>query len=99
MGLLDQMLVEGDDSLIYEELVKKHGYTGQLLGGINVDLGDMFDYDGPMLWTTYLIHDASVKPEQIMASPVPSAKRCWSPAQPQACPPPSPLRFPQSCWR
>ena len=68
MGLLDQILIEGDDSLLYEDLVKKHGYTGKLSGGINADLGDMFDYDGPMLWTTYLIHDSSVKPEQIMAS-------------------------------
>jgi zinc protease len=68
MGLLDQMLIEGDDSLLYEELVKKHGYTGRISGGINTDLGDMFDYNGPMLWTTYLIHDASVKPDQIMGS-------------------------------
>jgi zinc protease len=68
MGLLDQMLVQGDDSLLYEELVKKHGYTGSISGGINVDLGDMFDYDGPMLWTTYLIHDSSVSADQIMAS-------------------------------
>jgi zinc protease len=46
MGLLDQMLIQGDDSLLYQELVKKRGYTGQISGGINVDLGDMFDYDG-----------------------------------------------------
>ena len=29
MGLLDQMLVQGDDSLLYQELVKKRGYTGE----------------------------------------------------------------------
>jgi predicted Zn-dependent peptidase len=68
MGLLDQMLTQGDDSLLYEELVKKHGYTGSISGGINVDLGDMFDYNGPMLWTTYLIHDANVSADQIMSS-------------------------------
>ena len=68
MGLLDQMLTQGDDSLLHEELVKKRGYTGHISGGINVDLGDMFDYDGPMLWTTYLIHDPNVTPDQIMAS-------------------------------
>ncbi|MGA3213815.1 MAG: pitrilysin family protein, partial [Terriglobales bacterium] len=68
MGLLDQMLAQGDDSQFYQELVQKKGYTGQVSGGINVDLGDMFDYDGPMLWTTYLTHDSSVKSEQIMAS-------------------------------
>jgi zinc protease len=68
MGLIDQMLTNGDDSLFYEELVKKHGYAGQISGGINVDLGDMFDYDGPMLWTTYLIHDPSATADQIMSS-------------------------------
>jgi predicted Zn-dependent peptidase len=28
----------------------------------------MFDYDGPMLWTTSLFHDATVQPEQILAA-------------------------------
>jgi predicted Zn-dependent peptidase len=37
-------------------------------GGINSDLGDMFDYDGPMLWTVSLFHDAGVKPEQILSA-------------------------------
>ena len=68
MGLLDQILAQGDDSLLYEELVKKRGYAGSISGGINVDLGDMFDYNGPMLWTTYLIHDSSVTADQIMSS-------------------------------
>lgn len=68
MGLLDQMLIKGDDSLLYEELVKKRGFTGTISGGINVDLGDMFDYYGPMLWTTYLIHDPTVKADRILAS-------------------------------
>jgi len=68
MGLLDQMLVQGDDSLLNEELVKKHGYAGSISGGINAELGDMFDYDGPMLWSASLIHDASVSADQIMSS-------------------------------
>ena len=68
MGLLDQMLIQGDDSLLYQELVKKRGFSGNLSGGINVDLGDMFDYSGPMLWTAYLIHDAGVKPDQILSA-------------------------------
>jgi zinc protease len=67
MGLLDQMLVQGDDSLLYQELVKKHGFTGDVSGGIN-ELGGMFDYDGPMLWTVSLFHDAGVKPEQILSA-------------------------------
>ena len=68
MGLLDQMLVQGDDSLLYQELVKKRGFAGNISGGINVDLGDMFDYSGPMLWTTYLVHDPGVNPGQILSA-------------------------------
>ncbi len=68
MGLLDQMLIQGDDSLLYQELVKKRGFAGEISGGINGDLGDMFDYSGPMLWTASLIHDASAKPEQILSA-------------------------------
>jgi predicted Zn-dependent peptidase len=67
MGLLDQMLVQGDDSLLYQELVKKHGFTGEVSGAIN-ELGNMFDYDGPMLWTASLFHDATVQPEQILSA-------------------------------
>jgi zinc protease len=67
MGLLDQILIEGDDSLLYEELVKKRGFTGSVDGGIN-ELGNMFNYNGPMLFTTSLIHDANVKPQQILAA-------------------------------
>lgn len=68
MGLLDQMLVQGDDSLLYQELVKKRGFTGSVSGGINAELGDMFDYSGPMLWDASLIYDPTVRPEQILAA-------------------------------
>lgn len=61
------MLVQGADSLLYQELVKKRGYTGDISGAIN-ELGNMFNYDGPMLWTASLFHDATVKPEQILAA-------------------------------
>ena len=67
MGLLNQMLVQGNDSLLYQELVKKRGYTGELSGDIN-ELGNMFDYYGPMLWTVSLIHDANVSSDQILSA-------------------------------
>lgn len=65
MVLIDQMLVEGDDSLLTQELVKKRGFTDSVDGGINL-LGNQYDYQGPMLWMADLIHDASVKPDQIL---------------------------------
>ncbi len=67
MGLIDQIMAQGDDSLLYQELVKKRGYTGDIGGAIN-ELGNMFDYDGPMLYTLSLFHDAAVAPELILTS-------------------------------
>jgi predicted Zn-dependent peptidase len=68
MGLLDQLLVQGDDSLLYQELVQKRGMTGGITGGINPGLGNMFNYNGPMLWTVSLFHDNNVKADDIMAA-------------------------------
>ncbi len=67
MGLIDQILLQGDDSLLHEELVKKKAYTGSVEGGINL-LGNMFNYDGPMLWMAYLFHDSNVTPDQIVGA-------------------------------
>jgi len=65
MGLLDQMLVQGNDSLLYQELVQKRGLTAQVNGGINY-LGNMFDYDGPMLWMADLTYDPTTTPDAIL---------------------------------
>jgi predicted Zn-dependent peptidase len=67
MGLLDQILLEGDDSLLHQQLVQKKGMTGNVEGGINM-LGNMFDYNGSMLFTAYLFHDNSVKPDDILSA-------------------------------
>jgi predicted Zn-dependent peptidase len=65
MGLLDQILLQGDDSLLRQELVKKRALTGTVEGGINL-LGNMFNYNGPMLWMGYLFHDTSTSQDQIL---------------------------------
>ena len=67
MVLIDQILLQGDDSLLTQELVKKRGFTDSVDGGINL-LGNQFNYNGPMLWIANLIHDASVKPGQNFAA-------------------------------
>ncbi|MFL5774223.1 MAG: M16 family metallopeptidase [Flavisolibacter sp.] len=66
MGLIDQMLVQGQDSKLYQALVQQKGYTNSVSGGINIGLGSMFDYNGPMLWTTNLIHDANIPADSII---------------------------------
>ena len=66
MGLIDQMLIEGKDSKLYQSLVQEKGYTSAVNGGINY-LGNMFDYNGPMLWMSDLIYDSTVKADDVIA--------------------------------
>jgi len=67
-GLLDQILTQGSDSLLYDELVRKEGLVGAVNGGINYGLGDMFDYAGPMLWYAFFFHDTSTPTEKLLAA-------------------------------
>ncbi len=57
MGLIDQIMLQGEDSLLYKEFVKDRGFTGGVGGGINSGLGNMFNYNGPMLFDISVIHD------------------------------------------
>jgi len=66
LGLLDQILLQGNDSKLYQALVQDRGYTSNVGGGINY-LGNMFNYNGPMLWMANLIHDESVPADSIIA--------------------------------
>jgi len=66
MGLIDQLLVQGQDSRLWEALVRKRGLTGEVFGGTNVGLGNMFDIKGPALWTVALIHDADKPADTIV---------------------------------
>lgn len=68
MGLLDQILVQGEDSMLYQELVKNKNYASGIGGGINGYLGNMFNYNGPMLFSVDLIHDEKFTPAEILAS-------------------------------
>jgi predicted Zn-dependent peptidase len=68
MGLLDQILLQGEDSMLYQELVKNKAYTSGLNGGINGYLGNMFNYNGPMLFSVDLIHDEKFTPQEILAA-------------------------------
>ena len=67
MGILNQLLLEGDDSLLHEELVKKRALTSEVEGGVNL-LGNLYNYNGPMLWTAYLFYDNEVKPDTIISA-------------------------------
>jgi zinc protease len=67
MGLLAQMLIQGDDALFRQELVQKRGLTDSVEGGINL-LGNMFDYQGPMLLSANLTFDTTTKPDTVLSA-------------------------------
>ncbi len=65
MGLLDQILLQGEDSMLHQRLVQQEGLTGGVGGGINL-LGNMFNYNGPMLWSASLFHDNTTSPDDVV---------------------------------
>ena len=67
MGLIDQLLLQGQDSRLYDAVVQKRGLAGSIGGGANYGLGSMFDVNGPVLWTVFLIHDADRKADDILS--------------------------------
>jgi len=67
MGLINEILLQGEDSLLYQALVKQEGLTGSVDGGINM-LGNMYNYNGPMLITAYLFYDDISATETIMSA-------------------------------
>jgi len=66
MGMIDAIMLQGRDSRLYESLVQRAGVTSGVGGGINL-LGNMYNYNGPMLWTINLIHDANRSSDSIVA--------------------------------
>ena len=68
MGLIDQMVGQGADSRLYRKLVQERSLTGGVQAGINFGLGNMYNYNGPMLWTVTLTHDANRSEAEITAA-------------------------------
>lgn len=66
MGVIDQILVQGADSLLHQEMVNDQGFTGEIGGGINYLLGNMFNYNGPMLWMSSFTHDGVHSDEELL---------------------------------
>jgi zinc protease len=67
-GLLDQILAQGRDSRFYDEVVRKRALTSNVTAGINYGLGNMFDYNGPMLWIVSAFHDSDKPADSLIAA-------------------------------
>ncbi|MBC7896258.1 MAG: insulinase family protein [Cytophagaceae bacterium] len=65
-GLIDQILGQGRDSRLYDALVQRTGLTSDIGAGINWGLGNMFNYEGPMLWMLSVYHDKGVSADSLL---------------------------------
>ncbi len=65
MGLIDQILIQGDNALLQKKLVDETGYTSYVSGGINY-LGNMFNYNGPMQIMFDVTYDTETSKNQVM---------------------------------
>jgi zinc protease len=65
LGVLDQILANGNDSRLYEALVRRTGLTGEVRSSIN-GLGNMFNIAGPTLWTVSLYHDRDKSADAVL---------------------------------
>ena len=65
MGLLNQILIQGDNALLQRKLVDELGYTSNVSGGINY-LGNMFNYNGPMQIMFNFTYDNETSKEQVV---------------------------------
>ncbi|MEO1576659.1 MAG: pitrilysin family protein, partial [Pseudomonadota bacterium] len=65
MGVIEQVLLQGSDSLLHQRIVNDKGYTDRVFGGINM-LGNMYNYNGPMIFTAAIIHNPDVSTQQIV---------------------------------
>ncbi len=66
MGLLEKILLSGKDSRLYQALVQRAGLTGDVTGGINSGLGNMFNIQGPALLVGSLFYDRDKSADQIL---------------------------------
>ncbi|WP_425408630.1 M16 family metallopeptidase [Hyphococcus sp.] len=67
MLVIDAMLTNGDDSRLHQRMVQEKGFASNVPGGVNWPLGNAYNYNGPMIWSAFLIHDDQHSPETITA--------------------------------
>jgi len=65
LGLIDMILASGKDSTLYQDLVQKRGLTGDVSSSMNA-LGNMFDINGPTIYTIWLFHDKDKSSDDII---------------------------------
>jgi zinc protease len=68
LALADRALHGGRAGRVYRELVLEKQAAVDTEGGIHYGSGDLFDYDGPILMTTRILHRPETTPEATLAA-------------------------------
>ncbi len=65
LALIDQVLAQGRASWLHRALVQDTGITGEVNASMNL-LGNMFNIEGPTLYTISLFHDAATPADTVV---------------------------------
>jgi predicted Zn-dependent peptidase len=65
LAVIDQILAQGKDSRLYQSLVRDAGVTDEVSSTLNA-LGNMFNVEGPTLYTLSLFHDRATDVDGIL---------------------------------
>jgi len=62
------LLHNGQASILYQTLVKEKQVAASVAGGMNWPLGNPFEYNGPTLMTSFIVHPQNVSEDQVLAA-------------------------------
>jgi zinc protease len=65
MAIIDQMVLQAGDGWLNDALVRRSHLADAVFGGANLQ-GNMFDYEGPMLWTVAAQYGALDQTDRIV---------------------------------
>jgi len=68
LALADCALHGGRAGRLYRSLVLERQVALETAGGIHYPMGDLFDYNGPMLMVTRILHKSDSSPQQVLAA-------------------------------
>jgi predicted Zn-dependent peptidase len=67
-AVVGELLHNGQASRLYQALVKERKVALEVSGGANWPLGNPFEYDGPMLMTSFIVYPPNVKESDLLAA-------------------------------
>ena len=67
-AVVGELLHNGQASRLYQALVKKKEVALEVSGGVNWPLGNAFDYNGPVLLTSFIVYPTNRKEGEVLTA-------------------------------